>query len=400
MDASAIVSSSDHRPTLGHVSTGPLGDEHSVILNEIFDKGKKMNPLRRCRDAINDVFYTMFVCFNAVLKPELSEDLRMERTRPMSNEIKAIIFLLGSVGMCAILFLWAMVDVATAGKRDRKRERARAERTPPSLFTHVGTPLPLHTYWHTAFPLVHALFAAPMFTMCLRPLCSQRVCGPPCLWPLRSHMYYDILAIAWNSGATCEVLDYVQRDIMSGETKLVMRVMNKTQTTGSVFDDERQSLIDDGWISHHGPGENIVTDPGFPADNPFACHLLKTSLEGGPCCHSSFKNHRKEVGDVFDCSFTFDTDYCTDYTGDFHDDDFEGFHVNTDDPNDHRNRICCEVEPPLMLSRLVWLAVFGGSMTFIVLWCLMFRAKAGVWSRLRPFDAPPPGAHIHDVSHT
>jgi hypothetical protein len=324
MDASAIVQSTDHRPTLGRVSVGPLGDTHSDIIEAILHKQKKKNPLRRFRDTVNDCCYTVLVNCEKMIPSEVSEDLRMERTRPMSAEVKLVIFLIVCLFFIVVLFLYAMVTTTQ-------------------------------------------------------------------------------VALSWEGDATCEILDFVMKDVVTDERKFIMRLTNSTKATGKLIEDQKSSMIaafeahgeGHGWDSHHD---------GLDEDNPLACHVLRNHLEPGPCCHSTFKVYPgRDVGDIFPCYFSFDTDYCSDYGefGDFDDDDFRGFgkDANKEWVLDHRNRMCCEPEMPIMISRMTWLFVIGTMIALTLLWCLAFRAKTGVWSRLCPFDMPPATAHIYDVTH-
>ncbi len=69
------------------------------------------------------------------------------------------------------------------------------------------------------------------------------------------------------------------------------------------------------------------------------------------------------------------------------------------DGTEHGNKMCCAPEIPLLPTRLVFLFLFGVPLALLTLWCLLFRAKAGVWSRLCPFDNPPATAHVYDVKH-
>ena len=91
---------------------GPLGDTHADILEKILHKQGQKNPLRVARDAINNCCYGMLVGCEKMVPSEVSEDMRMERTRPMKAEVKAIIFLMFLVGVFGIVFLYAMYDTA------------------------------------------------------------------------------------------------------------------------------------------------------------------------------------------------------------------------------------------------------------------------------------------------
>ena len=124
-------------------------------------------------------------------------------------------------------------------------------------------------------------------------------------------------------------------------------------------------------------------------------------MEDGPCCHSDYRNFdHLRMGDNFDCYFTFNTNYCNKVDDPIEDDDFRGFGEGPEeDPDfDHINQICCELEVPTDIAgfTIIWLSM-GCALAATLVWCLLFRAKNGVWSRFCPFDSPPPESHIYDA---
>jgi hypothetical protein len=147
-----------------------------------------------------------------------------------------------------------------------------------------------------------------------------------------------------------------------------------------------------------------------PVDNPLSCHIEKNTVERGPCCHSAYGMYDDiEVGDTIDeCFFSFETKYCNHISNLIEDDDFRGFgedKVFEDMKNvpaggfpDHINQMCCAPEIPVNVGGVTFLFFTGCAMVAVLLWCLMFRAKHGVWSRLCPFDEKPTNAHQYDAN--
>ena len=86
MDASAIVKSSDHRPTLGKVSVGPLGATHQEVLDGILAKQRRSNPLKVCNDAIHDFFMGFFKCCDMMMPTRVNPELAAETARPWKSE--------------------------------------------------------------------------------------------------------------------------------------------------------------------------------------------------------------------------------------------------------------------------------------------------------------------------
>ncbi len=109
MDASAIVSSADHRPTLGKVSVGPLGTQHQDILDSILHKQRRKNPVKVCKDAFDNCFRESFKLCLAAMPTEVSDDLMMERTRPMPAEVRLVLFCLFLAVLLTGIFLYSLL---------------------------------------------------------------------------------------------------------------------------------------------------------------------------------------------------------------------------------------------------------------------------------------------------
>ncbi|GMI31337.1 hypothetical protein TrCOL_g9031 [Triparma columacea] len=202
----------------------------------------------------------------------------------------------------------------------------------------------------------------------------------------------------WEGGSTCLVLDKIRSGVVEGHYKLIMRASNDTN---GIIQAKLKSRRKD-FVGHH-QDEN-------PVDNPLSCHIEKNTVERGPCCHSSYGLYDDiEIGDTIDeCFFTFETSYCNHVSNLIEDDDFRGFGVDKEWEGtknipagglpDHVNQLCCAPEIPVNVGGVTFLFLISCAMTALVLWCLVFRAKHGVWSRFCPFDEKPTNAHQYDAN--
>eukprot|EP00518_Triparma_eleuthera_P019864 CAMPEP_0197561164 /NCGR_PEP_ID=MMETSP1320-20131121/24602_1 /TAXON_ID=91990 /ORGANISM="Bolidomonas sp., Strain RCC2347" /LENGTH=317 /DNA_ID=CAMNT_0043122775 /DNA_START=146 /DNA_END=1096 /DNA_ORIENTATION=+ len=317
MDASAIVKSSDHRPTLGKVSVGPLGATHQEVLDDILAKQRRSNPLKVCNDAINDCFLGIMNCCEAMLPTRVSPEMMAEQTRPMKSETIATLSCLLGVVITAVILMLQIADSATVSSD-------------------------------------------------------------------------------WESTGRCEVLDIVQSAASSDQSKLLMRVIDEgweeDPQRGILYTEHQNRLAD--FLEHlsHHPTDSPNPEADDTPDNPFSCHIEKTKVEEGPCCHSAFNTYRDfQIGDQFDCFFTFKTKYCNTIDYDLEDDDFRGFGPGPHTPeqisgpgnpvevHDHLNQICCEPELPIDIAAMMISFVLCCVVAAVIIWCLLFRAKQGVW---------------------
>ena len=91
MDASAVVSSGGSRPTLGRCGVGPLGNEHSEMIEEILSKQRRTNPLKRFYDGVNDFFLKAAHCFEVMMPTRVSPELlAVRRWNVASFRIRAL----------------------------------------------------------------------------------------------------------------------------------------------------------------------------------------------------------------------------------------------------------------------------------------------------------------------
>eukprot|EP00520_Triparma_pacifica_P015576 CAMPEP_0118632240 /NCGR_PEP_ID=MMETSP0785-20121206/335_1 /TAXON_ID=91992 /ORGANISM="Bolidomonas pacifica, Strain CCMP 1866" /LENGTH=349 /DNA_ID=CAMNT_0006522989 /DNA_START=18 /DNA_END=1064 /DNA_ORIENTATION=+ len=325
MDASALVSGSNARPTLGKVSVGPLGTTHEEMLEAILRKQRRSNPLKVVNDAINDCFMGIFRCCDLMIptrvNPEMGADER-NTVRPHSAEAVAILSCMGFILFVAALFFWQVAETAST-------------------------------------------------------------------------------SADWEGGATCVVLDKIRSSSGDGTFKLIMKAKNDTN---GLISSELKKRWDD-FEPHH---EELT-----PKDNPLSCHVLKSEVESGPCCHSSYNAYNGiEIGDIVEeCFVTFNTEYCNTVEELIEDDDFRGFGKDAPQESsdgfsgnsnevftDHINKMCCEPELPISVAGVTLLFILGCTIAAVVLWCLFFRARRGVWSRLCPFESQPTNAHIYDAT--
>mmetsp|Transcript_11683 Transcript_11683/g.21281 ORF Transcript_11683/g.21281 Transcript_11683/m.21281 type:complete len:349 (-) Transcript_11683:27-1073(-) len=346
MDASAIVKSSDHRPTLGKVSMGPLGSTHGEVLDEILHKQRRSNPLKVVNDIFSDCFTGIFNCCSYMNPTKVSPEYAAGTAKVMNAQTRSAVTCLFILVIIGMLLLYQIVDTAT--------------------------------------------------------VTSDWTSGPSGEWK--------------NAGgnAKCTVLDIIRSSSVNDDVKLLLRVNDnetKSENGGiSIIQEEKQTRLADGsWESHH-PYETTNALADDTPDNPFSCHIEKTKVELGPCCHSDYGQYEYEIGETFDCVFTFEKSYCNKIDFVFMDDDFRGFGEGPYTPEDptpgigpspvpipeHINQICCDSEIPIYVPSLMVWFVICCSLTLLLMWCLLFRAKHGVWHRLCPFQDAPAEAHVYD----
>ncbi|GMH57656.1 hypothetical protein TrLO_g15258 [Triparma laevis f. longispina] len=345
MDASAIVKSSDHRPTLGKVSMGPLGADHGEVLGEILHKQRRSNPLKIVHDAVSDCAVGFFNCCDYMNPTKVSPEYAAGTAKVMKAQTRSAVSCLFLLVVMGLLLLYQIIEIAnvtsdwTAGSKGN--------------WENVG------------------------------------------------------------GDARCTVLDIIQSSSVNEDVKMLIRIDdNETRKDNggvSIIDSEKQSRYADGWEGHH-PSNNANTNADDTPDNPFSCHIEKTRVELGPCCQSDYGPYEYEIGDTFDCVFTFEQKYCNKIDFVFMDDDFRGFGEGPYTPEDttpgigptpvpipeHINQICCEPEIPIHIPSLMVWFVLCCTMTASMMWCLLFRAKYGVWHRMCPFQDAPAEAHVYD----
>ena len=220
-----------------------------------------------------------------------------------------------------------------------------------------------------------------------------------------------IVSNEWESNGFCEILDIIQGTSTSQDVKMLMRV-TETPNEGIIQTESDARVASGNFVGHHPYPDHPNESHDPTPDNPFSCHIEKSKVEVGPCCHTTFARYSDfQIGDKFDCHYTFKTKYCNNVVDEMTDDDFRGFGVGPftpEDPSgrgdpeevhDHLNQICCEPELPINIASIMMSFIMCCCASAVLLWCLLFRAKHGVWSRLCPFDDPPPNSHIYD-SHS
>lgn len=62
---------------------------------------------------------------------------------------------------------------------------------------------------------------------------------------------------------------------------------------------------------------------------------------------------------------------------------------------DVQNSMCCNDEIPTTVGGAMFMFVVACSIGFVVLWCVAFRLKNGVWHMMCVFDNPPPTALLY-----
>ena len=67
--------------------------------------------MRRTKDKIDRCCYNSVLACEKMVPTDVSEDMRMERVRPMKAETKTIIFVLFSILVIVVLFLRATVEI-------------------------------------------------------------------------------------------------------------------------------------------------------------------------------------------------------------------------------------------------------------------------------------------------
>lgn len=113
MNAGALVDGGDSkdRMMLGKISAGPLGNnEHSEMLQSIYDANRKQNPVKVAKDRVTFFFGCMVNFLTSCDPTRVSPEMAMEQTRPPTPESVSVVIFFFMAGMCGLGFFYGSIS--------------------------------------------------------------------------------------------------------------------------------------------------------------------------------------------------------------------------------------------------------------------------------------------------